>query len=227
MEKTNGRAGQRGKSIEEVVSYSLGHRIRIEVLAILHEGTYSPNELARKIGEPLGKVTHHVNELLDAGAIELARTEPVRNATQHFYRAIELPDCSRQGSTTPVTAGVSPRFYTDEEFAAMPVQQRQLTAGLVLQAAIAESLAALWAGKMAKDPRIWMSWRWFNVDAHGRADIADEQARFWERVQEIEVESDTRRAETSEEAVSVMVTSLGFERSRTSPPPPPVSANAD
>jgi hypothetical protein len=65
-----------------------------------------------------------------------------------------------------------------------------------------------------------MSWCWFNVDAQGRADIADEQARSWARVQEIEVESNSRCAESGEEPTSIIVASMGFMRSRNSLAPP-------
>lgn len=230
MTKTTGRAGQRGKSIEEVVSYAVGHRIRIEVLAILHEGVYCPNELADILEEPLGRVTHHVNELLDAGSIELARTEQVRNTTRHFYRAVELPESASQ-PPVPETEMITPRFYTDEEVAAMPPQQRQMAAGLILQASMAEALASLWAGKLIEDRRVFLSWRWFNVDARGREEIADEQARSWARIQEIEAEATARLGASEEEdPISVVVTAQGFVRSRTSPcSPPPVAwpANAE
>ena len=94
--------GQRGKQIEEVVSYALGHRIRIEVLTLLNEGVYTPNELAEILGQPLTTLTHHVTELADAGAIELARTEPAGNWTRHYYRAVEQPKVDADG-----TSGVS------------------------------------------------------------------------------------------------------------------------
>jgi len=200
--KTSGRAGQRGKSIEEVVSYALGHRIRVEVLTLLNEGTYTPDQLARIIGEPTNKVSNHVRELLDAGSIELAKVEKVRNADQHYYRAVEMP------------------FYSDEEIAAMPQQQRQVSAGLVLQCMTAEAMSALWAGKMHSDSRNWLAWRWFNVDDRGRQDIADEQQRSWDRMQEIEAEATNRRAESGEDAESVVVAQMGFERERTAPQPP-------
>jgi DNA-binding transcriptional ArsR family regulator len=226
--KTNARAGQRGKSIEEVVSYAVGHRIRIEVLAMLHEGVYCPNEIAEVLGEPLGRVTHHVNELLDGGSIELARTEQVRNTTRHFYRAVELPEPAYQEAPAPETEAIKPRFYTDEEVAAMPPQQRQMTAGLILQATMAETLAALWAGRLSDDRRVFLAWRWFNVDARGREEIADEQARSWARIMEIEAEATARLAKSGEESVSVVAAAQGFERSRTSacpPPPPPMPAS--
>jgi DNA-binding transcriptional ArsR family regulator len=165
MANTKADPAQGSRSTEEALSYAVGHRIRIEVLAALNEATRSPNELARLIGQPLSKVTHHINELVDSRSIELARTEQVRNTTQHFYRAAEIP------------------FLSDEEVRALPPKARQEITGLILQATMAEALAAFQAGKMVGDPRLWLSWRWYNVDAQGRAEIADEQDESWARMQ--------------------------------------------
>jgi DNA-binding transcriptional ArsR family regulator len=85
------RAGQRKKSIEEVVAYAVGHRIRVQILIVLNEGTYAPGEIAQIIDEPLNNVSNHIRELVDAGSIELAETRRVRNTIQHYYRAIEMP----------------------------------------------------------------------------------------------------------------------------------------
>jgi DNA-binding transcriptional ArsR family regulator len=197
--KTGGRK-QRG--VEEARLYAVGHRIRIEVLAMLHEGARSPSELAKLIGLPMSTLTHHVDELVNDDSIELAKVEKVRNTNEHFYRAVRIP------------------FYSDEEMWAMSPETRQATYGLILQSAMAEALAAFWAGKMTIDPRVWMSWCWFNVDAQGREDIADELARSWARIQEIETESTTRRIQSGEDAISIIVTTMGFMRSRTSLTPP-------
>jgi DNA-binding transcriptional ArsR family regulator len=193
------------RSVEEAVSYAVGHRIRIEILAYLNEGPRSPSELAKLIKLPLSTIDHHVKELLASGSIELARVEKVRNTNEHFYRAVEIP------------------FYSDEEMWAMPEEARQATYGLILQSVMAEALAAFWAGKMSNDPRVWMSWRWFNVDSQGRTEIADEQADHWARVQAIEARSAARRVESGEDAVSIIVSSLGYERCRTSSTPPATS----
>src|SRR5215207_3498986 len=99
--KTAKRRGQSGKSIEEVVSFAIGHKIRVQTLVILSEGVFTPDQIARSIGEPTNKVAHHIKELVDAGSIELAKTERVRNALQHYYRAVEMP------------------YYSDDEVAAM------------------------------------------------------------------------------------------------------------
>lgn len=208
MTPTVSRAGNRGKAIEKVIVYALGHRTRVYVLTILNEGTYTANEIAQIIGEPLPNVSFHIRELLESGSIELAKTEKARNADLHFYRAVEMP------------------FYSDEEMAAMTPAQRQVTYGLILQCMMAEALAAFWGGRMHSDPRIWMAWRWFNVDEQGRQDLANEQQRTWERYQEIEAESTNRRAQTGEDAASIIMAQMGFQRERTAPRPPSTEANA-
>ena len=50
-----------------------------------------------------------------------------------------------------------------------------------------------------------------------REDIMAEQARSWDRVQEIEVESTNRRVKSGEDATSIIVTQLGYERARKGP----------
>jgi DNA-binding transcriptional ArsR family regulator len=189
------RPGQSKKSIEEVVAYALNHKTRVHILLVLNEGTYTAAQIAEIIEEPLNNVSNHIRELLDAGSIELAKTVPKGNVLQHYYRAVEMP------------------FYSEEEAQAMTPEQRQVTAGLVVQPMLAEVMAALWKGTLT-EPRVILAWNWFNVDRQGREDIAAEQERFWKRIEEIEVESTNRRAESGEEAESIVVTSLGYPRAR-------------
>ncbi len=70
--------------------------------------TASPNQLARELDLPLGRVSYHIRLLADLGAIELVRTEPRRGALEHFYRAVttvwfseadwqKLPRSARRG----------------------------------------------------------------------------------------------------------------------------------
>jgi DNA-binding transcriptional ArsR family regulator len=197
---------QSGKSIEERLAFAIRNRTRVYVLTLLNEGVYCSEELAEIIGEPVGNIAHHIRKLLDDGSIEHVKSEPVRNTLQHFYRAIKMP------------------FYTDEELAAMTPEERQAIIGLTLQCLMAEIMTAFWSRKMEADPRLWLAWRWFNVDEQGRQDLADEQERSWQRSREIEAESANRCAESGEETRSIIGASAGFERARTAPTAaPPVS----
>lgn len=192
--------GQR-RSIEEAVAFAVGHRIRVDALAILNEGTASPNEIAKTIGEGVSKVGHHVKELFDSGCIEFVGTEQRRGATEHFYRAIARP------------------FISDEEARELPAETKREFAALILQAIMAEGLASLRAGKMDADEDIWMSWRSVNLDPQGRREVADEQAASYARIEEIEAKCAARLTESDETGASTVVAAMGFERSRAGRPP--------
>ncbi len=198
--------GRKDRSVEEAVAYAVAHRIRVEVLSALNERSYSAIELAGVIHQPLSTVTHHIEELLKSNSIEVAHTKRVRNISQSFYRAIEMA------------------FYDEDEMATWSFEKRQAFYGLILQNATAEAFASLWAGKISEDPLTWLSWRWFNVDEQGRRHIADEEARHWNRMCEIEAESSARRLKSGDDARSIIVTSFSFERSRK---PPPRDEDAD
>jgi DNA-binding transcriptional ArsR family regulator len=191
-----------GRTVEEAVSYAVGHRIRIEILAALHEGPASPKELARIVHQPLSNITHHIEKLFQAGSIDIARTVPVGNITQTFYCMVKLP------------------FYSNEDIAAMTEHERQVLAGIILQSVAAEAMASLWAGKLHSDPQVMLAWNRVRLDDQGRNDLAAEQKRSWERIMEIETEATNRRAESGDVGITYVVTSLGYERSRTEAPEP-------
>lgn len=198
MAAKTGRPGQRKKRIEDVVTYAVSHRIRVHILWILNEGTYTNAQVAAIIDEPANTVGNHMRELLDAGSIELAKSEQRGNLTQNFYRAVEIP------------------FYSQEEAEAMTPEQRQVTAGLVVQSAAAEIMAALWSGTLA-DPRTVLTWHPYTLDQEGREDLEAEEKRYLERAQEIQIQSTNRRAESGEEGQSMIAALFGFERARRPP----------
>jgi DNA-binding transcriptional ArsR family regulator len=184
------------RTIEEAVAYAVGHRIRIEALSILNEGTASPNEIAKLIGEGVSKVGHHIKELAESGCIEFVGTAQRRGATEHFYRAVERP------------------FISDEEARELPPETKREFAALILQAIMAEGLSALGHAKMDADDDIWLSWRSLNLDAEGRQEVAAVQAETYARIEEIEARSAGRLLETGAEGKSTVVAGMAFERSR-------------
>lgn len=194
--------GTSGRSVGEAISYAVGHRIRIEVLAALHEGPATTAELARIVHQPLSNMGHHIEELLACGSIEIAGTRMAGNVTQNVYCMVKLPE------------------YTSEEFAAMTDDEKQAVLGLILQASMAEALASLWSGKLVEDPLVMLAWNRVNLDSQGRKDVAQEQDRSWLRIKEIEAESTNRRAASGESGTTYVVTSFGYQRSRTEAPPP-------
>lgn len=201
--------GRGTRGVEDSVSYSLGHRIRCEILAALHEGPECAAGLAKIVKQPLSTVTHHIEELLKDGSIDIARTEKVRgNISQHYYHVVELPE------------------FSDEEIAAMSPEDRQVLAALILQASTSEAMASLWAGKLSSNPRVSLIWNRIPLDGQGQEDFADLILGTWSRVKEIEAESTNRRIESGEPGVMYIVTLFGYERARSSAPPPLATGEA-
>jgi DNA-binding transcriptional ArsR family regulator len=94
--------------LDEGLLKAISHPLRHRLLSMLDGRTASPNELARELGMPLGRVSYHIRLLADLGAIELVDTQPRRGALEHFYRAVttawfgegdwaQLPRTARRG----------------------------------------------------------------------------------------------------------------------------------
>ncbi|MGH7484661.1 MAG: ArsR family transcriptional regulator [bacterium] len=193
----------RDRSLEEAVSYALYHRIRIEILCFLNEAIYTASDLAARTSWALPTISYHLKAMLGAGSIEVAKVGKVRNVEQNYYRAVELP------------------VVDDEEAATLPPEVKQEYAAVILQAVMAECLDALRAQKLNK-PLVRMMWRWYNLDAQGRQEFADEQLESWERQTEIAVRATNRRAESGEKGTTVIAVTMGFERSNAADSPAPM-----
>src|ERR687890_314229 len=101
-------AAQDAGELDEALLRAISHPLRHRLLGMLDGRTASPNQLARELDLPLGRVSYHIRLLADLGAIELVRTEPRRGALEHFYRAVttvwfseadwqKLPRSARRG----------------------------------------------------------------------------------------------------------------------------------
>src|SRR5690242_6902423 len=88
MADSDSNVSQDAGEIDEALLRAISHPLRQRLLGMLDGRTASPNELARELGLPLGRVSYHIRLLHDLGAIELLRTEPRRGALEHFYRAV-------------------------------------------------------------------------------------------------------------------------------------------
>jgi DNA-binding transcriptional ArsR family regulator len=191
---------RRPRPREDAASYAVGHRIRIEILAVLHEGPASINGLVRELRQTRGTITHHLEELLLDHSIEVAYSEERRNFTEHWYCMVKLPE------------------YSSDEIAEMGDEAKQALFSLIIQSTAAEAFAALWAGKMLEDEEMTLAWDRIDLDEQGRRDLAQEQDRSWQRIHEIAAEAANRVVGTQEEPVRYTVASMGFKRFRTNAP---------
>ncbi len=189
-------AAERKKEIADAIAYAFGHWIRLEALAILAEGKVSVAEIARIIGISVNRLSGHIRGLYEHGCIEYLGTGPSRNANEHFYRTVVLP------------------YISDEEFRAMPPAERRESLGIVTQAIIAETLAALRAGKLDDDENARVIGRCFPVDAQGKLEVQEHVLDVYKQLVDIEVESAHRLAKARKAGTTTIVYVTGFERNR-------------
>jgi predicted transcriptional regulator len=76
-------------SLKQRLIKALAHPLRWQILALMNEREWSPNELSEELVEGLSQISYHVKVLKDFKLIEPTRTEPRRGAVEHFYRAVE------------------------------------------------------------------------------------------------------------------------------------------
>src|SRR3954471_5289509 len=88
MAEADPHPAQDSGELDEALLRAISHPLRHRLLGMLDGRVASPNQLARELGLPLGRVSYHIRLLSDLGAIELVRTEPRRGALEHFYRAV-------------------------------------------------------------------------------------------------------------------------------------------
>jgi DNA-binding transcriptional ArsR family regulator len=181
-------AGELDEALLKAISHPLRHRL----LGLLDDRTASPNELARELGLPLGRVSYHIRLLADLGVIELVRTEPRRGALEHFYRA--------------VTRG----WFSEEDWKRLPRAARRGIVGQSLQRIFSDVTAAVDAGGF-DGPVSQVKSTSLELDERGLEELSEVLASTAERVKAINAESADRRA--GADGVTTELALLHFERS--------------
>jgi DNA-binding transcriptional ArsR family regulator len=181
-------AGELDEALLKAISHPLRHRL----LSLLDERIASPNELARELGLPLGRVSYHIRLLADLGAIELVRTEPRRGALEHFYRA------------------VTRAWFSEDDWARLPRAARRGIVGQNLQRIFSDVTAAVDAGGF-DGPASQVTRKPLELDERGLEEVTEVLTSAAARVNQINAESADRRA--GAEGVSTELALLHFERS--------------
>jgi Helix-turn-helix domain len=173
---------------------AIAHPIRYEALRVFeYLGLSSPSEVARELGEPLNKVTHHVDVLVECEAIELVETRPVRGAVQHFYRP-----CTRSNVSDAIAR-------------LLPQELRRGHSAVMLGNISDRVEGAARAGTIDSKPERHISWMEFAVDEQGWSDLISSKADQLDREMEIQAESAARLAAGEEDGIKVLTTGLVFE----------------
>src|SRR3954452_1101939 len=127
-----------GETSEARIAKALAHPLRARLLQRLGERTASPGDLAVELNAPLGVVSYHVRMLRDYHCVELVRTEPVRGALQHFYRATARPTLD------------------EAQWRKLPSRLRKELSGATIQEVVTDLSAGADAGRL-QDPDVMIT----------------------------------------------------------------------
>lgn len=200
---------ERTRLPEDAPPFAVDYYIRLGAVAALHEGNFSPAEIAEIIGGDVKNVANHLRDLYDAGCIEFVGYEGEGNLKKTVYRAISRP------------------FVSDEEYRVMSFEQRRDLNGTALQWIMTECLASYRSGKMNEDDDLCLLSDEPDLDAEGKAELRELLLACWsgesqesleviKGVQEIACRATNRMAESKETGTKVVVALLAFERGRSS-----------
>jgi len=171
--------------VDSRLAKALAHPLRVQLLAALNEGVASPNELAKKLGEPLTNVSYHVRMLHDLGTIELVDTEPRRGALEHYYRAVVRP------------------FFGERDWKRLPKNARGSISDAVLQLVWEDAAEAIKGGLFDERDDRHLSRSVFAVDERGWEELRDLLAETLERAMQIQADSASRASKGDGDTFSV------------------------
>jgi DNA-binding transcriptional ArsR family regulator len=181
------------EGITQQLAKALAHPLRVRILASLHRGISSPNQLSQELGEPLGNVSYHVKTLLEFDCIELVKTEPRRGAVEHFYRATERA------------------FFSDEDWAKIPASARKGITGVILETIGEDATAALVEGTIEKRTDSHITRSPLILDEQAWHDLNAVLNETLERANTIQDEAAARLNKSKGDSINTKLAILHFE----------------
>ena len=190
---------QKQRLQDEAIARAWAHPVRVKAFRLLADGVYSPVEIARLIGVPLQNVVYHVHFLEELGLVEVVGQRQVRGAVQNFFRAITRP------------------MMDDEEWAALPVEDRRPLSRYTLQLIFGDTVDADEHGTLDARPERHITRVPMQVDEAGWDELREIHLDALERIQEVAGAVAQRQAEGAE-TFPVVSSTLFFEMPSPSPP---------
>ncbi len=181
------------KELTDQVLHAISHPVRIEIQCILFNRTASPNEIAKELGEDLGKISHHVEVLKDEGIIRMVDTKQRRGAVEHFYRA------------------VLPPTHSDAAWAKLPKSTRASITAVTLRGLIGETVRAMVHGTFDARKNRHLSRIPMMLDEEGWQKLVGSQAQWLEEAEQIKAEAAGRLAASGEEGRRFFAGIVGIE----------------
>lgn len=184
------------RRFEKWLESTLRDQIRVDLLRVLGERPASIKELAERFDEDLSQIAARVLDLWRDGTIELndAEDAEVALADRRFRLTARLID-------------------EDEWTELSPDEQYEETVRIV-QSLLGELMAALRTGHLTSRPDTHLTWMPMKLDEEGWRETFALLERAFREANSIKVRSAQRLRETGDEGNQMVVSLLGFERSR-------------
>ena len=178
--------------IDDCVGKALANSFRQQILWIFNERVATQSDVAKELGESLGKIGHHVGVLREAKCIEIVHTEIVGNRVQHYYKA------------------TSRAFLDDVEWQKVPNSLKEGLRATLLSNVIDDSIESLVAGLFDSLDSSHLSWTPLIADEKACAELAQVLERALREVVAIQDSAKDRLAATGAAGTSYTVSILGY-----------------
>jgi DNA-binding transcriptional ArsR family regulator len=187
---------KRRRQAVEAMTHAINNWIRVEILAIFHEGEFAAGEVAEEINVDVKTVTGHIHDLYESGCIEFAGTKLVGNSARPVYRALTLPKVDQ------------------EVYRRMSVADRHDLNGAVTQGILTETVSAYAKGKMDADERLYLVWDAPTLDDLGEEEMHAHLEGSYAGAKEIQARAANRLAKSGKKGVTKVIGFLAFRRGR-------------
>lgn len=193
--RASGKVRALAEFLDERLAKAMAHGLRINIMAVARWREISPSEYARESGVPLNRVSYHFRKLVEYGALELMRTEPVRGGTKHYYT----------GTRQAIFAGTG--------WEQLPKSIQDGVAGAALQDFTKVAVRALEGGTFSARDDSYLTWDALAYDDLAFMAMVNILTRTRGQLLALAQEAKPRLAKTEQKGIQVAVALSGFEMS--------------
>lgn len=189
------RAARKRQPVE-AMTHSINHWIRVEALAIFHEGEFSAGEVGKMIDVDVKTVTGHIHDLYESGCIEFAGHKLVDGMMVPVYRAIASP------------------VISDEVYREMSREDRTDASNALVQGVMAETVSASRNETMVDDETVVLVWDAPTLDPQGEGEMNAHMTASYKKAVRIQTRAANRLAKSGEIGVTKVIAFMAYRRGR-------------
>lgn len=175
---------------------AINHWIRVEALAIFHEGEFSAGEVAKMIDVDVKEITGHIHDLYESGCIEFAGHKLIGGIMVPVYRAITAP------------------IVDDQVYREMSQADRDDASNAIVQGVLAETVSSCRNKRMIDDETLVLIWDAPTLDPQGEREMNDHMTASHRKAVRIQARAANRLAKSGETGVTKVITFMAFRRGR-------------